>query len=47
MRSMIQAPRSTGDVEVPLAVTFKIAPCVSRPPSGLPFGTATRRIAAP
>ena len=47
MRSMIQAPRRTGDVDTPLAVIFRIAPCVRSPPSGLPFGTATRRIAAP
>ena len=46
-RSMTQAPRTTGEVVVPFALTFKIAACVSRPPKGLPAGSATLRMAEP
>ena len=46
-RVITQAPRITGDVFVPLAVTFWIAACVRRPPSGLPGGTGTLRTAWP
>ena len=44
-RVITHAPRSTGDVFVPLAVTFWIAACVRSPPSGLPGGTGTLRTA--
>ncbi len=47
MRSVIQWPRSTGEVVVPLAVTFSTLAIVIRPPRSLPRGSATRRIAAP
>ena len=47
MRSMIQAPRMTGEVVVPLLVTLRIAAWVSRPPSGLPAGSVTFRMAEP
>jgi hypothetical protein len=46
-RSMIQAPRITGDVVVPLAVIFRMLACVSRPPRGLSAGSFTGRIATP
>ena len=46
-RAITQAPRFTGEVEVPLAVTFKMAPCVSRPPRGEPAGRGTSRTAEP
>ena len=35
-RSITKAPRGTGDVVVPLAVTFRIAACVRKPPRGQP-----------
>ena len=38
---MTQLPRRTGEVTVPLAVTFRMAACVSRPPRGLSFGSGT------
>ena len=47
MRSMIHAPRSTGEVVVPLAVTLSTLACVIRPPRGLSAGSATRRSATP
>ena len=47
MRSMTQAPRTTGEVVVPLLVTLRIAAWVRRPPSGLPAGSETLRIAEP
>ena len=47
MRSMIQSPRSTGEVVVPLAVTLSTLACVIRPPRALSGGSVTRRIAAP
>ena len=46
-RSITQAPRTTGEVFVPFALTFKTAACVSNPPNGLPCGTATFRMAEP
>ena len=46
-RTMIQAPRTTGEVVAPLVVTFKMAACVSKPPSGLFFGSVTFCIAEP
>jgi len=47
MRSMIHAPRSTGDVVVPLAVTLSTAACVMSPPRGLSAGNGIRRKATP
>ena len=47
MRSMIHAPRRTGEVVVPLAVTLSTLACVSRPPRGLSAGSGTRRSATP
>ena len=38
---------STGEVVVPLAVTFSTLAIVIRPPRSLPAGSATRRMAAP
>src|SRR5213595_3840155 len=35
IRSMIQAPRTTGEVVVPLAVTLRTLACVKMPPRGL------------
>ena len=46
-RVITQAPRFTGEVEVPLAVTFKMAPCVRRPPRGEPAGRGTGRTPEP
>ena len=46
-RSMIQAPRSTGEVVVPLAVTLSTLAWVIRPPLTQPGGSATRRSATP
>jgi len=46
-RSMTQAPRVTGEVVVPFAVTFRTAACVSRPPRTLPSGSGTRRTSTP
>ncbi len=40
---MIQAPRITGEVVVPLAVTFMIAPWVINPPWGLHSGNGALR----
>jgi hypothetical protein len=37
----------TGEVVVPLAVTFKTLAWVSKPPRTLPSGKSTRRIFAP
>ena len=45
--SMIQTPRSTGEVVVPFAVCFISAAWVMSPPYGLPFGKATRCMAEP
>ena len=48
MRRLItHAPRFTGEVVVPLLVTFNTAPWVSRPPYGLPAGLGTARRADP
>ena len=47
MRSMIQTPRRTGDVVVPLAVTFRTLAWVMIPPRTDPSGSATLRIATP
>ena len=44
---MIQAPRLTGEVVVPLAVTLKTLACVNKPPRALPFGKVTGRKATP
>ena len=44
---MIQAPRRTGEVVVPLAVTFSTLAWVSSPPRGLSAGSGTRRRATP
>ena len=41
------APRGTGEVVVPFAVTFSTAACVSNPPRGQPGGSGTRRTCAP
>ena len=46
-RVITHAPRFTGEVEVPLAVTLRIAPCVSKPPRGEPAGRGTGRTAEP
>ena len=46
-RSMIHAPRTTGDVAVPFEVIFRIAAWVSRPPYGLLSGSCTLRIVEP
>ena len=47
MRSMIHLPRMTGEVVVPLAVTFRTLAWVIRPPRGLLAGSVTRRIETP
>ena len=47
MRSMIHAPRRTGDVVVPFAVTLSTAACVRNPPRGLSLGNGVRRKATP
>ena len=47
MRSSTQAPRVTGDVLVPLAVTFSTPAIVSAPPRWLPGGSGTRRNSHP
>src|SRR4051812_32709819 len=44
---MIHAPRITGEVVVPFDVTRMIAPCVSKPPYGLPAGSGAFRIREP
>jgi len=44
---MIHAPRTTGEVVVPFAVTFKMAACVRSPPYGLSGGSGTLRSAEP
>ena len=41
------APRFTGEVVVPLAVTFSTLACVRMPPRWQPAGSGTRRTAAP
>ena len=46
-RSSTHAPRVTGDVVVPFAVTFRTAAWVRNPPRGLPGGSCTRRIFGP
>jgi hypothetical protein len=46
-RSITNAPRGTGDVVVPFAVTFRIAAWVRKPPRGEFGGRATRRMAGP
>ena len=43
MRSVIQWPRSTGEVVVPLAVTFRTLACVITPPRRLSAGSFTLR----
>jgi hypothetical protein len=43
MRSLIQTPRVTGEVVVPLAVTFNTAAWVRKAPRGLSAGKETRR----
>ena len=40
---MTQAPRTIGDVVVPLAVTFRMAAWESRPPRGFDAGKFTLR----
>src|SRR5204863_9899902 len=47
MRSIIHAPRNTGEVVVPLAVTFSTAAWVINPPRTLSFGSDTLRKATP
>ena len=42
-----QCPRFTGEVSVPLAVTFRMLAWVIRPPRTLSAGNATRRILSP
>ena len=46
-RSMTHFPRLTGEVVVPLAVTYIIAAFAIKPPRGLPAGRGTRRMALP
>jgi len=46
-RAITHAPRRTGEVDVPLAVTLRTAPCVSSPPRGEPAGRGTARSADP
>ena len=46
-RAITNAPRGTGEVVVPLAVIFKMAACVRKPPRGEPGGSFTRRISGP
>ena len=41
--SSTHLPRSTGDVRVEYDVIVRTLPCPSRPPRGLPAGSATRR----
>ena len=43
MRSVIQWPRSTGEVVVPLAVTLRTLACVITPPRRLSAGSFTLR----
>jgi len=45
--SSTQAPRSTGDVRVPSAVTFKTLACVITPPRCEPGGSVVRRSSLP
>ena len=45
--SMTHAPRTIGDVAVPLEVTFIRAPVVSNPPYGLSGGNLSLRNAEP
>ena len=40
-RSETHTPRLTGEVDVPLAVTFMVADCVHRPPKGVSCGKFT------
>ena len=47
MRSMIHAPRITGEVVVPLAVTFSTVAWVSSPPRTLSAGSFTGRSSTP
>ena len=47
MRSSTQAPRVTGDVLVPLAVTFSTLAIVNTPPRWLSAGNLTLRNACP
>jgi len=47
IRSITHAPRSTGDVVVPLAVTLSTAACVISPPRGLSLVNGVRRRATP
>jgi len=47
MRSITHAPRRTGDVVVPFAVTLSTPAIVISPPRGEPAGNATRRSADP
>ena len=42
-----QAPRFTGEVTVPFAVTFRTAAWVKNPPRPLSAGNGTRRMAEP
>ena len=45
--SKTQAPRTTGEVVVPLAVTFNTLACVNTPPRWLPAGSGVLRICSP
>ena len=47
IRSVIQWPRSTGEVVVPLAVTLRTLACVISPPRRLSAGSFTLRKATP
>ena len=47
MRSVIQWPRSTGEVVVPFAVTLSTLAIVMMPPRSLSGGSETRRMFAP
>ena len=46
-RVVIQAPRLTGEVVVPFAVTFNVLACVRKPPRTESFGKFTGRTATP
>ena len=46
-RSATNTPRFTGDVLVPLAVTFITAGCVQSPPKGEPSGSLISRSTLP
>ena len=47
IRSSTHLPRSTGEVRVPSAVTFRTLACVMTPPRWLPGGSFTLRSSPP